>query len=687
MKPQPALNRRGFLKVTYMAGVGMLIGIYLPACNSTPAPPATSASQPTPTPLPTTRLPPTAGPLPTLEGPDTLQPNLFVLLGIDGTVTLTVHRSEMGQGVRTALPMILAEELEADWQSIRVKQGDADGGYGDQLTGGSVSVSNSYGMLRRAGAVGRDLLLTAAAQVWSIAKETVYADHGWVIRRDTGERLAFDYLVPLAASLPVPDGLHVPLKNEYEFRLIGTSQGRLDDPAIVTGAAIFGMDVKVPNMLYAVVAYNPVIGGRIAEFDDRQARAVPGVREVLPTHDGVAVVADNTWSALQGRQALVIDYHDGSNADYSSAADEQSLMGRATAPPGDNELVAYYVVPYLSHSPMEPMNCVADAGADRCVVWAPTQNPQELKQGISQALHLPLEAVTVHVPLIGGGFGRRLFDNHPIPFILEAVQISQELGVPIKLLWTREDDLQHDYYHPLSVTRVSASLDRIASPRSTRLEGERAIPTGPWRSVTNVPEAFARESFIDEYALALKQDPLELRYQLFTSDRARAVLELAADKAGWGFPMPAGYGRGIAYHATWGVTHVAQVAEVSVSGDGRVRVQRVVCAVDCGLVINPGMVEAQMESGIVFGLTAALKAAVSIDHGRVEQSNFSDYPLLRLDETPAIEVHIVPSTQPPSGIGEMSNPVVMPTVANAIFAATGKRIRRLPISSDDLKAA
>ncbi len=675
MTEKSALNRRAFLKVSYAAGAGLLISIYLPGC----------ANEPTPTLTPT----PTVTPLPRLEGPDTLKPAIFVKIGNDGTVTITVHRSEMGQGVRTALPMMLAEELDADWKSIRVEQADADYAYGDQLTGGSVSVQTSYGILRRAGAVARDLLVTAAAQVWGTDKGNCYTENGVVIRKDTKEQLPFGYLVPLAATLPVPNDLTVGLKNNEAFRIIGTRVGRVDNPEIVTGKAVFGMDVKAPNMLYAVVAHNPVIGGKVASFDDSQARDVPGVRRVVQIDRGVAVVAENTWSALQGRQALVITFEDGPNANYNSVTEEQNLMQRATVSPDPNELVAYYVVPFLSHAPMEPMNCVADVRADRCEVWAPTQNPQNVKQRVTNQTRLPAKAVAVHVPLLGGGFGRRLDisgGRSLIDYVAEAVQISQAVGAPINLFWTREEDIQHDYFHPLSVTRVSAKLDDVKTLAASRLEASGEIPTGPWRSVTCVPEAFARECFLDEYAFATRQDPVALRRQILSA-RARAVVDLAAEKAGWGTSLSAGYGRGIAYYATWNVTHVAQVAEVSVDGDGRVRVHRVVCAVDCGVVINPDMVEAQMEGGIVFGLTAALKAAVSIENGRVQQSNFHDYPLLRLDETPVVEVYIVPSTESPTGVGEMSNPVIMPAVANAIFAATGKRLRRVPIKPEDLKAA
>ena len=677
------ISRRGFIKVSSAAGVGLLISIYLPGC----------ANDQKPTPLiPTvvnTPLPnPTATSTPTPDIPDTIQPSVFVKIGEDNIVTVTVHRSEMGQGVRTALPMILAEELDADWKNVHVEQANADSAFGDQMTGGSVSVSSSYGTLRNAGAIARDLMLSAAAQMWECDKAKCRTDKGVVINQDTKEQLTYGQLVTTAGTLPVPSTSDVELKNEEDFRIIGTRVGRVDNGDIVTGKAIYGQDVKLPNMLYALVAHNPVIGGTITAFDDSKAKQIPGVRQIVKLETGVAVVAENSWSAIQGRQALTLTFDNGKNADYSSTAEEQQLLKDATVTPDKNDLVAYYVMPFLSHSPMEPMNCVADAQADHCEVWVPSQNPMQAKQMVSMPTRLPDKAITLHVPLIGGGFGRRLSDNFPIPHIVEAVQISQAVGVPIKLFWTREDDLQHDYYHPLSVTRAKASLDNVKTLLfcTSRKETGSSIPTGAWRAVENVPEAFARESFIDEYAFAAKQDPVELRRQIM-DERAQAVIDLAAEKAGWGKPLPAGQGRGIAYNATWNVTHVAQVAEVSVDQDGHVRVLRVVCAVDCGVVINPDMVEAQMEGGIVFGLTTALKAAVSIEQGRVQQSNFHDYPLLRLDEAPVIEVYIVPSTESPTGIGEMSNPVIMPAVANAIFAATGKRIRHVPIKPEDLKAA
>ncbi len=664
-----SLSRRDFLRVSYVAGLGLLISIYLPGCSET---------EPGPT--------PTLSPLPTLAGPDTLKPDIYFSIGQDGIVTVRFFRSELGQGVRTALPMILAEELDADWNSIRVESVGADTRYGTQTTGGSVSVSSYYNILRWAGAVGRDLMVTAAAQVWEVPKEGCATENGVVVNQATGERLSYGYLVPLAASLPVPKAWEVPMKNKEDFRIIGRRLPRLDGADLVTGKAVFTMDVKLPGMLYAVVAHNPAIRGTITEFDDSEARAVPGVRQVVRIESGVAVVAESTWSALQGRQALKFTTGASPIADYDSNSDAQELLSAATTPPDANELVAYYTLPYLGHAPMEPNNCVADFRSDRCEVWAPTQSPQNLKSNVINATGLPGDAVTVHIPLVGGAFGRRIYEQIPISYVVEAVQISQAMGAPVKLLWTRDEDIQHDYFHPLSVTRVRASLDDVTTINLRRVEASGSIPTGPWRSVTNVTEAFARECFVDEFAFATHQDPLGVPRQV-APDRGKAVLDLVAQKAGWGTPLPAGQGRGIAYFATWDATPVAQVVEVSVDSRGQVRVQRVVCVVDCGVVINPDMVEAQMEGGIIFGLTAALKASISIEKGQVQQSNFHDYPLLRLDETPAIEVYIVPSDKDPSGIGEMSNPVIMPAVANAVFAATGKRIRHIPIRPEDILSA
>jgi isoquinoline 1-oxidoreductase beta subunit len=668
MTGKPTIERRDFLRVTAAAGGGLLISICLPSCQTSPPTPTATA---------------TAEARPTLDGPDQFSPAAYVRLGTDGSVTITVHRSEMGQSIRTSLAMILAEELDADWDNVRIEQADADTQhiYGDQHTGGSRSTDLFYLPFRRAGAIARDLLITAAAQVWGIDKSMCTTDRGDVIRQDTSERLAYGYLVPLAANLPVEANISVDLKRPEDFRIIGTPVQNPDGPAFVTGSASYGIDVQVPGMLFAVVARPPNIGGHLTDYDDTQSRLVPGVHGIVPLKDAVAVVADSTWSAMMGREALKLATVGGSAAGFDGQEEEARLMANLETEPEPNELIAYYVIPFYSHAPMEPMNCLVDARSDLCEVWVGTQDPQSVKYSVISQTGLSDDQVVVHVPFLGGGFGRRLDVNSPIPLVSEAVEVSQKVGAAVRLTWSREEDIQHDYYHPLSVTRARASLDQIERPRLTRQEA-RGVPTGAWRAVTNVPEAFARECFLDEYAYALDMDPLELRRELSRPGPPREVLDLAAEKAGWGSALPPGHGRGIAYHSTWGVTPVAQVAEVSVDATGHVRVHRVVCAVACGQPVNPDTVAAQMEGGIMFGLTAALKGSIQILGGLVQQSNFDDYPLLRLDEAPEVEVHILPSHDPPSGIGEMANPVIGPAVANAIFAATGKRIRRLPMSRE-----
>lgn len=672
MNAKPRIERRDFLRVSAAAGGGLLLGICLPSCQTSPPMPTTTA---------------TGDVRPTPDGPDEFTPDAYVRLASDGSITITVHRSEMGQSIRTSLAMILAEELDAAWENVRIEQADADTQhvYGDQHTGGSRSTDLFYLPFRRAGAIARDLLLTAAARLWGVDKSLCTTDRGEVIRQDTSERMAYGYLVPLAASLPVETNVNVDLKKPEDFRIVGTPVRSLDGPAFVTGSAVYGIDVHVPGMQYAVVARSTNIGGHLTDFDDTQARLVAGVRSIVPLKDAVAVVADSTWSAMMGRQALELTTDSGSAEGFDSRDEEDRLRASLDSEPEPGELIAYYVVPFYSHAPMEPMNCLADVRSDRCEVWVPTQDPQSVKYSVISQTGLLDDQVVVHVPILGGGFGRRLDVNSPIPLVTEAVEVSQKVGAPVRLMWSREEDIQHDYYHPLSVTRVRASLDQVERPQVTRQEA-RGVPTGAWRAVTNVPEAFARESFLDEYAHALGEDPLELRRKLSRPGAPRAVLDLAAEKAGWGTALPSGHGRGMAYHATWGVTPVAQVAEVSVAASGQIRVHRVVCAVACGQVVNPDTVAAQMEGGIMFGLTAALKESIRIVDGQVQQSNFDDYPLLRFDEAPEVDVYILPSQDPPSGIGEMANPVIAPAVANAVFAATGKRIRRLPFRKEDISS-
>jgi isoquinoline 1-oxidoreductase beta subunit len=590
----------------------------------------------------------------------------------------------MGQGIRTAIAMILAEELDADWSKVRIEQVGADQRYGDQVTGGSVSVSKHYGVLRQAGAAARQMLVTAAAQQWGVEPSVCHTESGEVIGPD-GQRAAYGTLVEAVSDLEPTALKDAAPKDPAAFTLIGTPSTLHDASAYVNGSAMFGLDVRVPGMLYATVARCPVYEGKVKDFDATKAKAVPGVRDVIPITTGLAVVADNTWAALRGRDALEVTWDEGAYATWSSAFIRDILMQQSPKPGNDPKVVeAFYDLPYEAHATMEPMNCTADVRTDRCEVWAPTQDPQRARQSAATASGVQRDAVTLHVTFIGGGFGRR----HEPDFVEQAVEISKAIGAPVKLVWTRADDIQHDFYHPLSVNYAKVTLDDAGMPKTLpsvrHVPMTVGVPTGAWRAVENVPQAFARESLLDEAAAQSQLDPVALRLELL-QDPGRAVVALAAEKAGWGTPLPKGSGRGIAYWATFGVTHVAHVAEVTVAEDGQIRVDRVICAVDCGQVVNPDTVAAQMESGIAFGLTAALKAQITVENGRAQQSNFSDYPLLTVAEMPVIEVHTVPSSRAPSGIGEMGVPPVAPAIANAVFAATGVRVRKIPILPEDLK--
>jgi len=688
------VDRREFLKTGAAAGATLVLGLYLPAFDPRGAHAATA--------------------------PEPFKPNAWIEIGPDGAVTIWTGRSEMGQGVRTAMPMIVAEELEADWTRVRVAQADADPAYGDQFTVGSRSVRSGFEPLRKAGAAAREMLIGAAALTWNVPRDACRARNGMVEHMPTGRRLGYGDLAARAATLAVP--ADPPLKSPSEFRLLGASMPRVDTPDKVSGAAVFGMDVRVPGMVYAAVARCPVFGGRVKGFDPAPALAVPGVQRVVQISSGVAVVAAGTWAAFQGKQALKIEWDEGATARWSSDGIWSAFAAAAERPGevvqavGDVDanlkaaartVEAVYQAPYLAHACMEPMNCTAHVRDGRGEIWAPTQNPQGVRASAAQVTGLPVESVTVHVTYLGGGFGRR---GGPTDYATEAVELAHKIQVPVQVVWTREDDIQNAVYRPATYNVLRAGLDARGAPVawSHRLVGpaggsflltrgadelmypvphfrlERAtvdagVPIGPWRGVGPSQNGWVVESFVAELAHAAGKDPYAYRRDLVASQpRLLRVLDLAAQHAGWGSAPPAGRSRGIALWR-FGETFLAHVAEVSVASDGAVRVHRVVCAADCGILVNPDTVEAQLQSAIVYGLTAALYGEITIERGRVVQSNFSDYRMLGLAETPEMEVHLVRSEAAPGGVGEAGLPPIAPAVCNAIFAGTGKRIRRLPI--------
>jgi len=675
-------------------------------------------------------------------------PNAWLRIGTDGIVTLTVDKSEMGQGSQTGLAQILADELEADWSKVRLGPvPENPAGWSRRMsTGGSTAIHGSWDLLRKAGATAREMLITAAAGVWDVDRPSCRAEQGAVIHAPTKRRLSYGKLAARAATLSVPQD--VPLKDPKDFRLIGTRAARLDTPAKVDGGAIYGIDVTVPGLLVASIERCPVFGGTVRRYDAAKAKGMPGVRAVVELEPspwtgkdgtwgvgcaaGVAVVADTYWHAFQGRKALEIEWNeaeaaslgsDGIRAELVRLADQPGVEAKKVGDPAAalagaaQRVEAGYEVPFLHHATMEPMNCTAHVRADSCDVWVPTQNQTRAQEVAAEVAGLPKEKVRIHTTFLGGGFGRRLESD----FVSEAVRVSKAVGAPVKVIWTREDDTQHGFYRPASYNRFVAGLDAAGNPVAWThrvvgtpirlkfgplpkgLDGSLVdgaedlpyvipnllvdqvaadflpIPRGFWRSVGISHNAFVTESFLDEVATAAKRDPYELRRALL-KDKPRHLrtLELVAEKAGWGTPLPAGRGRGIAF-AEWQPTVCAQVAEVSVGADGAVHVHRVVCAVDCGPAVNVGQIEAQIQGGIVYGLTAALYGEITIERGRVKQGNFTDYPMMHIHEMPVVEVHVVPSTEKQGGIGEPSVGPIAPAVCNAIFAATGKRIRKLPI--------
>jgi isoquinoline 1-oxidoreductase beta subunit len=644
-------------------------------------------------------------------------PNPWLRIAPDGAVTIIVDRSEMGQGVTTSLAMLVAEELEVDLAAVRTEFAPADPAYanpefGEQATGGSTSVRAAWKPLREAGARAREMLVAAAAAGWNAKREECRAEHGTVVHVASGRRIGYGALVAAAAAGPAPQ--RVPLKEPGAFRLIGTSIPRLEIPDMLTGRTVYGIDVAVPGMLVATIARCPVFGGRPKRVDSKRALAIPRVRAVFKLESGVAVVADSFLAALAGREALAIAWDEGSNAALSDDAIRERLMralrraGSVARDTGDAvaalarsraTLEAVYETPYLAHAALEPMNAVASVAQGCCEVWTPTQAQSDAQETAAYIAGVPRTAATVHTTCLGGGFGRKLEQD----CVADAVAIAKRARATVQLVYTRADDLQHDFYRPASCTLLRAALrggkpaawfQRIAGPelaldgndipyaianvREEHIRADPGVPTGPWRSVGASQNAFVVESFVDELAAAAGADPLEFRLRLLAhSPRHRGVLELAAEKASWDAPLAAGGGRGISVYHSFG-SWVAEVAEVTVSSEGAIRVGRVVCAIDCGTVVNPDTVVAQVEGAVVFGLSAALKERVRIEGGRVVQANFEDYPILTLAETPEIEVHLVSSRAPPGGVGEPAVPPVAAAVGNALFRATGVRVRRLP---------
>jgi isoquinoline 1-oxidoreductase beta subunit len=679
--------------------------------------------------------------------PDSFAPNAFIRINGNGEIVVTVPYVEMGQGTYTAIPMLIAEEFEVDLKRVRFEHAPPNEKlYGNPLLGGLQATGNSNAIrggwmpLRQAGATARSMLVAAAAKRWKVDPASCRTQNGEVHHTPSGRSLGYGELATEAARLPVPES--VSLKRPQDFKLIGTPAKRLDTPAKVNGSAVFGIDVRPPGVKIATLAQSPVFGGRVKSVDDAAAKAVKGVRQIVRLDDAVAVVADHMGAAKKGLEALKIEWDEGPHAKLTTEQIARELED-ATRKPGavaqnigdagkampdaPTKVEATYQLPFLAHATMEPMNCTVHVRKDECEIWLGSQAMARVQATAAKAAGLPPEKVIVHNHLIGGGFGRRL----EVDGAVRAVEIAKQVEGPVKVVWTREEDIQHDMYRPLWFDRISAGLDDKGRPVawSNRFAGSSimarwappffqngldpdttegaidlvydlpnfhveyvrveppGIPTAFWRSVGPSHNVFVTESFIDEMAAAAKRDPVVYRRALLNkSPRAQVVLDLAAEKADWGRALPNGIGRGVSLQFVFGC-YIAQIAEVEVSKAGDVRLRRVVCAVDCGTVVNPDTVEAQIESGIVFGASAALYGEITLKDGRVEQSNFDTYRVLRINEAPAIEVYIVPSREAPGGIGETATSAIVPAISNAIFAATGKRLRKMPADPSVLKQA
>jgi isoquinoline 1-oxidoreductase subunit beta len=712
-----ALSRRRFLWAGAAAGGGLMLSLSLPFANRQ------------------------------AEGADAdgFSPNAFVHIGGDGQIVLTMPYVEMGQGTYTAIAMLIAEELEVELKQVRLDHAPPNERlFGNPLIGGIQATGNSNAIraawtpMRQAGAVARTMLVTAAAKRWKVDPASCRAQGGEVIHASTGSSIKYGEIAADAARLPVPE--NVALKRPADFRLIGTAAKRLDTPAKVNGTAVYGIDARPPGVMIATLAQSPVFGGRVKSVNDVAAKAVKGVRQIVRLDDAVAVVADHMGAARKGLAALVIEWDEGPHAKLSTKeiAGELEKATLNAGPVAQNigdvdaamagavtKIEAIYEVPFLAHATMEPMNCTVHVGSDSCEVWVGSQVLARAQAAAAKVTGLPLDKVVVHNHLIGGGFGRRL----EVDGVTRAVEIAKQVDGPVKVVWTREEDIQHDMYRPYFFDRMSAGLDERGMPVAWnhRFAGSSVIarwvpplfkngldpdttegaidlvyalpnmhveylrvepagiPTAFWRSVGPSHNVFVTESFMDELAAAAKQDPVAYRLALLErSPRAKAVLELAAEKAGWGQSLPKGVGRGVSVQFAF-ANYMAQVAEVEVSKDGAVRVRRVVCAVDCGIPVNPDTVRAQVQGAVIFGITAALHGQITLKDGRVEQTNFDTYQMLRMNEAPAVEVYIVQSSEPPGGMGEPGTSAIVPAVTNAIFAATGKRLRKLPVDTAALK--
>jgi isoquinoline 1-oxidoreductase subunit beta len=715
------MERRDFLKAGAALGGGLLISLYIPEFAAAGS--ANSNGKP-------------------------VALNAFVRIAPDESVTVISNHSEMGQGIYTSLPMLLNEELEADWARIRVESAPVEAVYnhtvfGIMMTGGSTTTNSEYDRFRQMGAMARIMLVAAAARAWNVDPQTCRAEKGNVIHTPSGRHASYGSLAEAASKIEPPK--EIPLKDPKDFTLVGKPVRRLDTPSKTNGTAQFGLDVYVPGMLTAVVARPPVFGGKVVSFNADKAKAIPGVVSVVQVPSGIAVIAHGFWPAKLGREKLEINWDDGPGGAVSTVAMREQFSALSKTPGavarkvGDpagalagaaKTITAEYEVPYLAHCMMEPLNTVVDLRADSCEIWTGTQFQTGDRAAAAQVAGLKPEQVTLHTTLLGGGFGRRA--NPANDFVVEATEVAKAAKAPVKVVWTREDDIRGGWYRPMWYDHFAAGLDASGNPvawthtivgqsimdgtmfekftikdgvDSTSVEGaadllygipnlqvdlhspKNTVPVQWWRSVGHSHTGFSVEAFFDEVAHAGGKDPYQLRRTLLAGQpRMLAVLDLAAQKANWGSPLPAGRARGIATHFSFD-SYVAQVAEVSVDKDGTVHVHRVVAAVDCGRTVNPDTVKGQLEGGIIFGLTAALKTEITLDKGRVQQRNFNDYPMVRMFEAPEIEVFIVPSTEKPTGVGEPGVPPVAPAVANAIFAATGKRVRRLPIKPEDLRSA